>query len=107
MKRVFSGQDALVVASIRNLLLNEGIESEVRTPFLAAALGDIPLSECWSEVWIANDEESERAAALISAASGPSVEVGENWKCSRCGEEIEGQFATCWQCGGAHADADA
>lgn len=99
MKRVFSGPDPLVAGSIRNLLLNEGIESEVRTPFLAAALGDIPVSECWSEVWIMNDEDAERAAAVVGAASGASGQAGGSWKCSRCGEEIEGQFEACWQCG--------
>jgi hypothetical protein len=107
VKRVFSGQDVLVVASIRNVLLNAGIESEVRTPFLAAALGDIPFSECWSEVWIANDEDSERAEAVIRAVSGASVETREEWKCSTCSEEIEGQFETCWQCGAARVDGGA
>lgn len=107
MKRVFSGQDALAVGSIRALLLNEGIESEVRTPFLAAALGDIPFLECWSEVWIANDEDSERAASVIIAASRPSKEAGELWKCSKCGERIEGQFEVCWQCGMGRSDGGA
>jgi anaerobic ribonucleoside-triphosphate reductase len=107
VKRVFSSQDALVVGNIRNLLLNEGIESEVKTPFLAAALGDIPVLECWSEVWITNDEDSERAAAVISAALGPSGEASALWKCSKCGEEIEGQFEACWQCGSARVDGDA
>ena len=107
MKRVFSGQDPLVAGNIRNLLSSEGIESEMRTPFLAAALGDIPVSECWSEVWILNDEDSERAAAVVRAATGPEGPPGASWKCSKCGEEIEGQFEVCWQCGAARLDGQA
>lgn len=107
MKRVFSGQDPLVAGNIRNLLLNEGIESEMKTPFLAAALGDIPVSECWSEVWILSDEDSERAAEVVRAATGPVGPAGVSWKCSKCGEEIEAQFEACWQCGAARMDGQA
>ena len=103
MKRVFSGLDSLVAGSIRNLLVNEGIESEVRTSSLAAALGDIPATECWSEVWIVHDEDSERAAAVIGQASDSRRPAGDSWKCSKCGEEIEGQFGACWQCGAARS----
>jgi hypothetical protein len=25
----------------------------------------------------------------------------QSWRCKRCGEQNEGQFAACWNCGGA------
>jgi len=65
MTKVYSAQSALTVGNLRNLLLSEGIESEVRIPFLAAAGGDLPITECWSQLWIVNDEDLDRAMKLI------------------------------------------
>jgi hypothetical protein len=28
-----------------------------------------------------------------------TTNTGTDWKCSECGEEVEGQFTECWQCG--------
>jgi hypothetical protein len=105
--KVYSAQNALTVGNLRNLLLREGIESEVRTPFLAAATGDLPVTECWSQLWIVNDEDLERAMRLINGALEPGTETYASWKCSQCGEEIEGQFEACWHCGSSRPDGDA
>jgi hypothetical protein len=107
MTKVYSAQSALTVGNLRNLLLTEGIESEVRIPFLAAAGGDLPMTECWPQLWIVNDEDLDRAMRLIHGAREPGRETYPSWKCLRCGEEIEGQFGACWQCGAPRSDGDA
>ncbi|MDH3267048.1 MAG: DUF2007 domain-containing protein, partial [Gammaproteobacteria bacterium] len=41
-----------------------------------------------------------RARQLIDAAiAGESPQAA--WQCRQCGEENEGQFAACWNCGTA------
>lgn len=107
MKKVYSAQNALTVGNLRNLLVSQGIESEVRIPFLAAAGGDLPLTECWSQLWILNDADLERAMKVISAALEPSAETYSTWKCPKCQEEVESQFDVCWQCGSFRPDGDA
>ena len=107
MKKVYSAQSALAVGNLRNLLLSEGIESEVRIPFLAAAGGDLPLTDCWSQLWIVNDEDLDRAMRLINGTLETGARTSESWKCPQCGEEIEGQFAACWHCGSLRPDGDA
>lgn len=97
--RVYSAQSALTVGNLRNLLVREGIESEVRIPFLAAASGDLPMTECWSELWILDDGDLERAMKLINASLEPGTQAYASWKCAECGEEVEGQFEACWNCG--------
>lgn len=106
MTRVYSAQNALTVGNLRNLLLSEGIESEIRIPYLAAAGGDLPLTECWSQLWVVNDEDLERAKTLIDGALGPGAQAYAPWKCAACGEEIEGQFGACWNCGASRSDED-
>jgi hypothetical protein len=104
MRKVHSALDPLAVANLRNLLLREGIETEVRTPFLAAASGDLPFTECWSQLWVVNDEDNDRAVELIRAALARRAGAGRPWKCPGCGETVDGQFEACWQCETARPD---
>lgn len=106
MKTIYSAQDPLAVGHLRNLLVSEGIECEVRTPFLAAASGDLPITECWSELRITNDEDYARALALIDTALERGAEPAVSWKCSVCGEDVEKQFGLCWKCGAASPDSE-
>ena len=104
MKKVYSSQDPLAVANLRNLLLQEGIETEVQTPFLAAASGDLPFTECWSQLWVVDDENLERAEELIQEALKPHPGTSKPWRCPRCGEPVESQFDACWKCGATQPD---
>ena len=99
MTKVYSAPHALILGNLRNALLTEGIESEVRTPFLGAARGDLPATECWSELWVVNDKDVERALEVIHEILEPGDQPAPSWKCRACGEEIEGQFEACWKCG--------
>jgi hypothetical protein len=107
MKSVYSTQDLLIIGHLRNLLVNEGIRCDVRTPFLGAAKGDVPITDCWSQLWILDDEDLEKAVGVIETALAPGGEAETPWTCSKCGESVEGQFDVCWQCGSARPDRDA
>ena len=41
-------------------------------------------------------EDLEKARYILEGAKDRS---GATWKCDKCGEEIEGQFTECWNCG--------
>ena len=75
MTKVHSAPHPFVLENLRNVLQVEGIASEVRTPFLGAARGDIPATECWSELWVLDDQEAERALGIIRSALEPSGEA--------------------------------
>ena len=63
-------------------------------------MGEIPLAECWIELWIAEETEAERALQLIRGTEAPEAGTGASpWTCPDCGESLEGQFDACWQCG--------
>jgi hypothetical protein len=107
MTKVHSAPHPFVLENLRNILEVEGIASEVRTPFLGAARGDIPSTECWSELWILDDREADKALGVIRSALEPYEQAGALWTCKRCGEKNEAQFGACWQCGTARMDGDA
>jgi hypothetical protein len=98
MIRVYSAQDSFMVANVQSVLSNQGIPSEVRTPFLAVGSGEIPFAETWTQLWILNDEDLDRATKAIDQAVAASEATGP-WKCSSCGELVDAPFETCWQCG--------
>jgi hypothetical protein len=69
----------------------------VRNEFAASALGDLPLSECWRELWVLRDEDAARAESLLHNA--PRTESEPDWACTACGELSGPQFTQCWRCG--------
>jgi hypothetical protein len=60
-----------------------------------SGIGELPINECWPEVWIDNEMDFNLAQSLIKKMY---VNKNNDWKC-QCGETIEGQFDTCWSCG--------
>ncbi len=89
------------VGLLGSLLEKEGIEFEVRNEFTNATY---PLAPFSPELWIIHDRDFARAAELredwrVSPPASPTP-----WMCPRCGEELEGQFLSCWNCGASQDD---
>ena len=103
MTKIHSAPHPFVLDNLKNVLQVEGIASEVRTPFLGAARGDLPATECWSELWVLDDADVEKARVVIQSALQPAETTEASWKCRNCGETSEGQFGACWQCGTARS----
>ena len=97
MKKLTSAESLITINHYKNLLASEGIPTEVRNEHLGSIMGEVPFFETWPQLWVINDLDYDRALQLIKAADADSPT--ESWKCPKCGEENEGQFAACWNCG--------
>lgn len=97
MRRVFCADNMLLVGHVRALLEADGIQCVLRNEALSGAMGELPLNECWPEVWIVNDMDAARAGKIVAQLNSEPVQ-GEPWACE-CGEVLEAQFTTCWKCG--------
>ena len=98
MKRVYTAESVVQVMHVKNVLAAEGIRAELRNDRLGGVIGEIPFLETWPELWVA-ELDFERAQELIEQElHGPGLQEPP-WKCRACGEEIEGQFMECWNCG--------
>jgi hypothetical protein len=94
---VFQGNTVVEAAHVRNVLESAGIACELRNDRLWSALGEIPLLEAWPQVWVVDERDRERARAVLKELErGPATPA---WTCPGCGEWLEGQFTSCWQCG--------
>jgi hypothetical protein len=69
----------------------------VRNLFISGALGELPADSCAPEVWVNNPHDAARAALLIEESRATVRDAP--WRCTQCGEALEGQFFHCWQCG--------
>jgi len=96
---VFSPRERPFALLLRERLAAEGIVCLVRNDELSTALGEIPFVECFPELWVVDDEVFPRARLLLDQwLSDLSTDQGA-WRCADCGEVLEGQFESCWQCG--------
>lgn len=98
MLRVYTGQVLALVENMKNVLKMHNIESDIRNQYLSAAVGEIPPHESWPQLWI-SDQDFERARKIIEYAERDPLESQKILICPKCGEEVEGQFAECWNCG--------
>lgn len=98
MKMFYSAPNSLLVGHVRNLLEVEGIECELKNEFLAGGMGELPPTEAWPELWI-DEKDLSRAQQLLDAFQHEPAVVLPEWKCPNCGEQVEGQFSACWNCG--------
>lgn len=60
----------------RELLEKEGIACQLRNAQLASALGEIPFTECYPELWVLDDEVYPRARLLLDGwlkTDGPTA----------------------------------
>jgi hypothetical protein len=89
---------------LRERLAGEGIDCLLRNDELSTALGEIPFVECYPELWVVDSEIYPRARLLLDQWLAEVAENGPEWNCAGCGETVEGQFQSCWKCGGERAD---
>ena len=97
MKLLYTSTNALVVNHLRNLLESEGMACLMKNEFLYSAAGEIPPTEIWPELWV-EESDFDKAQLIINDALADKSDLPK-WHCSECGEQLEGQFTTCWRCG--------
>ena len=97
MKKVYSSDNVIMAGHIHSLLEANNIDCHLRNINLSGGIGELPINECWPEVWINDDNDQSIAEQLIKHALSISAKK-ESWSCA-CGETIEGQFDVCWSCG--------
>ena len=108
MHRVYSHLNPALVQLVKNELDQRGIGAVARGEHLAAVAGGGAAAEAWHALWIADGARLGEAAEVVRAVIGDEAEeVPEPWTCPQCGEEVEGTFAVCWNCGHAPPAAGA
>ncbi|MFN7950521.1 MAG: DUF2007 domain-containing protein [bacterium] len=98
MIRVHSAKTLAELKLAQDHLAAYGIASEVRNQFKTAALGDLPWTETWPELWVADESDAARARLLLAVVHESPDPRGPPWRCPRCAESVDADFARCWNC---------
>ena len=107
MFQVYTSPDRLLVYHMKNILENEGIATFIQNERLTGAVGDIPLIECWLELWIVNSAQRKQAELLVRRYAHVAIKgMAADWTCETCGEVHESQFTDCWQCGSSRYSSE-
>lgn len=98
MKKVYGSDNSIEIAQLRSLLEASHIACITRNDFLQGAAGELPVMECWPELWVIENSQHEHARTLIEAFL-LSASRGNAWDCAQCAERIDAPFSQCWRCG--------
>lgn len=104
MKRVLQSEFLAEIGHFKNVLEQNDIPCVIKNEQLSGALGEVPFIECLPELWVVDDDDLDRAERLLSELRRDATS-GTTWRCPRCGEDNEGQFAVCWNCNGSGNEA--
>lgn len=103
MQLLYSSLNLHEVHHLKNLLEVEGIRCRITNELLSRLAGEIPFTECAPQLWLLNEGDLDRARQVVRDF-GRSAAAAPTWQCPDCGESLEGQFSTCWQCGALRPD---
>jgi len=95
MIRIQSSLNSTEIHNLKNVLESYGIACEVRGEFRRSAMGEIPITDSFVELWVIDDDQEEAARRILADAQTTPVGL---WTCSSCGEAVEEQFDQCWNC---------
>jgi Putative prokaryotic signal transducing protein len=96
MKRIAKASGIVEATLWHDMLTAAGIEASVQRMYLQGSVGEVPPHEAALEIWVAHEEQVERARELIDDLRHAPQ---RRWFCSNCKEQIEGGFEQCWKCG--------
>ena len=99
MRKVYTSDNSVIIGHVRQVLDNHAIPCIVRNDFLTGGAGELPVNETWPEIWVVDDQDLDRARALVDAILATAHVSDPPWRCPSCGEQMEGQFTDCWSCG--------
>ena|SRR5688572_14444055 len=95
MLKIQSSLNTTEMYNLKNVLETKGIECEVRGEFRRSAMGEIPITDSFVELWLLDDAQEQIARKILA---GTAAGVSDSWTCTKCGESIEAAFELCWNC---------
>ena len=72
-----------------------GINAQVFNENAQGAIGELPVTETWLDVWIVQNHQFGAARAVITRYESSSE---NELLCNSCGEISPGRFEVCWLC---------
>lgn len=106
MKRLYASNNTLLLEQLQSALEEAGIAVVMRNMNRTGqAAGELPPIVCWPEIWLRDAQQLEAARPVLDSVLAAIEHPGSPWICPQCGEQLEGQFGSCWRCAGDESGA--
>ena len=96
VKRLLQAPNLALATLWADMLCGAGISASVQRAFAGSIVGEIPPDQALPEVWLADETEHARAEAWMHEMLN---RPHRHWLCTACGENVDGPFEQCWNCG--------
>ena len=96
MERIYQANNLPEAYLLRGLLAQAGIDVRIFNENAQGAMGEIPFTQAYPELWLADMGRRDEALAIIAGYEHNST-VSRDCPC--CGEENPQTFELCWHCG--------
>ena len=87
------------VESLKEIVEQDGIPCMIKNQQGSSLAGEVPFGEVFPELWVINDNDYSRAQKFLENGEKAKTSETTDWACPKCGENVEGDFTTCWKCG--------
>ncbi|MEL6114717.1 DUF2007 domain-containing protein [Photobacterium sp. SP02] len=94
-QQIYRAGNSLEAHTLKGLLEHAGLAVRLTGENLGAAAGELPADVVQVTVWVSAQDAFQARQLLAGYEKGNQ----RRWRCVSCGEENEGQFDWCWQCG--------
>ncbi len=103
MIRVYIAENLADAHLVSDLIRGFGIDTRVFNEFSNGAVGELPFTHTWPEVWIVDDRDETQALEIIANRAVRATRSGEV-SCSNCEQLNPANFDICWNCSAALDD---
>ena len=97
MKLLYTASNLPDAHLVRNLLAQAGIPAHIFNANGMSALGELPMSAAYPQVWIVQLHQEQHARAVIAEYQRPDADSADK-HCEHCCESNPGGFELCWNC---------
>jgi hypothetical protein len=99
MHKIYTAANLADAYLLRDRLARAGIEVFVFNEHAQGGLGEIPFTQTYPELWLADSHDVARALDEIRAYEAKPGRDDPPHKCPTCGEDNPASFEVCWRCG--------
>ncbi|AUB79826.1 DUF2007 domain-containing protein [Candidatus Thiodictyon syntrophicum] len=105
MQRLYQAANRIEAQLLLDLLARHRIDAAVFGDYLAGAAGELP-ADILPTLWLTDERDLARARQLLTDfLNPPPAAPAADWDCPACGEQVEGDFDLCWNCGRARVSS--
>lgn len=93
---IYRAENSLEANIIKGLILNDGIECQIKGEMLQGALGEIPFDQAQASVQVYAIKERHARQILVNYQQ--VKQSAPDWVCPNCNEHNGSTFEFCWSC---------